>query len=95
MLPLPPLDNLAAGDAGASETYVADTPGIRELGLYDMDPANLQFAFVEMVPCLHDCRYPACTHDHEPDCAVRAAVEAGAISVPRYESYLRLLHGDD
>ncbi len=95
LLPLPPLDNLAAGDAGASETYVADTPGIRELGLYDMDPANLQFAFVEMVPFLHDCRYPACTHDHEPDCAVRAAVEAGAISVPRYESYLRLLHGDD
>lgn len=77
------------------ETYVADTPGIRELGLYDMDPANLQFTFIEMKPYLHACRYPGCTHDHEPDCAVRRAVEQGAISVERYESYLRLLHGDD
>lgn len=77
------------------ETYVADTPGIRELGLYDMDPANLQFAFVEMEPYLHNCRYPGCTHDHEPDCAVRRAVEEGAISVARYDSYLRLLHGDE
>ncbi len=91
----PNTDADADADADAPETYVADTPGIRELGLYDMDPANLQFAFVEMKPYLNECRYPACTHDHEPDCAVRAAVEAGAISVPRYESYLRLLHGDD
>lgn len=77
------------------ETYVADTPGIRELGLYDMEPANLQFYFVEMKPFLHDCRYPGCTHDHEPDCAVRRAVDEGAISVARYDSYVRLLHGDD
>lgn len=78
-----------------SETFVADTPGIRELGLYDIDPANLQFYFVEMKPFLHSCRYPGCTHDHEPGCAVRAAVEEGAIDVGRYESYLRLLHGDE
>ncbi len=77
------------------ETYVADTPGIRELGLYDIDPANLQFYFVEMRPILHNCRYPGCTHDHEPECAVRAAVEAGVIAPARYDSYLRLLHGDD
>ncbi len=101
LLPLPPLDAdlptdpAHPDDSDAPETYVADTPGIRELGLYEMDPANLQFAFVEMRPYLNSCRYPACTHDHEPGCAVRAAVEARAISVPRYESYLRLLHGDD
>jgi ribosome biogenesis GTPase / thiamine phosphate phosphatase len=77
------------------DTYVADTPGIRELGLYDIDPADLSFYFVEMKDFLHDCRYPGCTHDHEPDCAVRAAVEAGQISPERYESYLRLLHGDE
>ncbi len=77
------------------ETYVADTPGIRELGLYDIDPANLQFYFVEMKPYLHACRYPSCSHDHEPDCAVRAAVEAGAIDVGRYDSYLRLLRGEE
>lgn len=77
------------------KTYVADTPGIRELGLYDMDPGNLQFYFIEMKPILHNCRYPGCTHDHEPECAVRAAVASGAIDPARYESYLRLLHGDD
>lgn len=77
------------------QTYVADTPGIRELGLYDIEPENLQFYFVEMKPFLHACRYPGCTHDHEPGCAVRAALEAGEITVPRYESYLRLLHGEE
>ena len=78
-----------------TQTYVADTPGIRELGLFDIDPANLQFYFVEMLPFLHSCRYPGCTHDHEPGCAVQAAVEQGAISVPRYESYLRLLRREE
>ncbi len=77
------------------ETYVADTPGIRELGLYEIDPANLQFYFREMADFLHDCRYPGCTHDHEPECAVRAAVESGTIDGERYESYLRLLHGEE
>lgn len=78
-----------------TDTYVADTPGIRELGLFDIDPANMQFYFVEMKPFLHSCRYPGCTHDHEPGCAVRTAVEEGAITVQRYESYLRLLRGEE
>ncbi len=95
LLPLPLLDDQDSDEDDGLETYVADTPGIRELGLYDMDPANLQFTFVEMKPFLNDCRYPACTHDHEPGCAVQAAVEAGAISVERYDSYLRLLRGVD
>ena len=77
------------------DTYVADTPGIRELGLYDIAPENLGFYFREMMPFLHDCRFPGCTHDHEPDCAVRAAVERGEIAEERYESYLRLLHGEE
>lgn len=77
------------------ETYVADTPGIRELGFYDVDPANLQFYFVEMKPFLHDCHFPGCTHDHEPECAVRRAVEQGAIAAERYDSYLRMLHGEE
>jgi ribosome biogenesis GTPase len=77
------------------DTFVADTPGIRELGLYDIAPENLGFYFREMLPYLHDCRFPGCTHDHEPDCAVRAAVETGAIAQERYASYLRLLHGEE
>ena len=78
-----------------AETYMADTPGIRELGLYDIDPANLQFYFREMAGYLHACRYPGCTHDHEPGCAVRAAVESNAIDAERYDSYLRLLQGEE
>ncbi len=78
-----------------TDTFVADTPGIRELGLYEIDGQNLGFYFREFVPYIHDCRYPNCTHDHEPECAVRRAVETGAISPARYESYLRLLHGEE
>jgi len=77
------------------ETYIADTPGIRELGLYEIDPGSLAFYFVEMKPFIHDCRFPNCTHTHEPTCAVRAAVESGAINAARYESYLRVLDGED
>ena len=50
-------------------TFIADTPGIRELGLYEIDPHNLQFYFREFASYLHDCRFPNCTHDHEPGCA--------------------------
>jgi ribosome biogenesis GTPase len=78
-----------------SNTFVADTPGIRELGLYEIDVQSLGFYFREFVPYIHDCRYPNCTHDHEPGCAVRKAVEVGAISQERYDSYLRLLHGEE
>ena len=77
------------------DSYVADTPGIRELGLYDIDPANLPFYFREMVAFLQECRYPGCTHDHEPECAVRAAAARGEIATERYESYLRLLKGEE
>lgn len=76
-------------------TFAADTPGIRELGLYEIDPQNLGFYFREFVPWIHDCRYPNCTHDHEPECAIRAAVADGRIDPARYDSYLRLLHGDE
>lgn len=76
-------------------TFVADTPGIRELGLFDIEPDELGFFFIEFLEYLPDCRYPNCTHDHEPECAVRAAVEAGAIARARYESYLRLLRGEE
>jgi ribosome biogenesis GTPase / thiamine phosphate phosphatase len=78
-----------------TNTFVADTPGIRELGLYDIDPHDLGFYFLEFVPYIHHCRYPNCTHDHEPSCAVRGAVEEGEISRERYDSYLRLLRGED
>ena len=76
-------------------TYVADTPGIRELGLYDIDPADMGFYFMEMEPLVNECRFPNCAHNHEPGCAIRKGVEEGAITTERYESYLRLLRGEE
>lgn len=70
---------------------VADTPGLREMGVWRMDPGELEWAFLEFRPFLNQCRYSDCSHDHEPGCAVRAAVEAGAVSAERHDSYMRML----
>jgi ribosome biogenesis GTPase len=70
--------------------YVADTPGLREAGLWDIEPEELAWHFVEIRPFVSDCRFSSCTHTHEPDCAVKVAVDAGAISAVRYDSYCRL-----
>ena len=74
--------------------YVADTPGLREAGLWDIEPDELAWHFVEIRPYLSDCRFSSCTHTHEPDCAVKDAVQAGTISAMRYDSYCRLLAGE-
>jgi ribosome biogenesis GTPase len=74
--------------------YVADTPGLREAGFWDIEPEELAWHFVEMRPWLSDCRFSSCLHTHEPACAVKAAVKAGAISHARYDSYCRLLAGE-
>jgi ribosome biogenesis GTPase len=71
--------------------YVVDTPGIREFGLWDMDKHDLQYFFPEMQPFIGRCKYADCTHTHEPQCAVKAAVEAGNITRARYESYVHIL----
>ncbi|HEX8690964.1 MAG TPA: ribosome small subunit-dependent GTPase A [Longimicrobium sp.] len=75
--------------------WVADTPGLRELGLWEIDRDNLQFYFPEFEPLLGGCRYPTCTHVHEPGCAVRAAAEAGTVDPGRYDSYRRMMTGED
>jgi ribosome biogenesis GTPase len=74
--------------------YVADTPGLREAGFYLIDPEDLPWYFVEMRPYLSDCRFSSCSHTHEPGCAVVGAVEAGAISPQRHDSYCRLRTGE-
>ncbi len=71
--------------------YVADTPGIREYGIWDMEPEELSGYFVEMPPYLDDCKFSPCTHDHEPGCAVKEAVENDEITPERYLSYLNIL----
>jgi ribosome biogenesis GTPase / thiamine phosphate phosphatase len=73
--------------------YVADTPGIREIGLWRFPMDELDWCFREFRPFLGTCYFAGCTHTHEPDCAVRAAVEQRAITVARYESYVKLREG--
>lgn len=75
--------------------WVADTPGLREVGLWQIEPDQLQFYFPEFEPLLGGCRYPTCTHTHEPGCAVRMAAEAGELDAGRYDSYQRIFRGDD
>jgi ribosome biogenesis GTPase / thiamine phosphate phosphatase len=76
--------------------YVADTPGLREIGLWEIDADQVQFYFPELDRYLGTCRYSgSCTHVHEPGCAVRAAAGAGEIDPGRYESYRRLVLGED
>jgi ribosome biogenesis GTPase len=78
-----PLDGPAGG-------YIADTAGIRSLGLGNVSADRLDRCFPEFRPYLGACRLSDCTHLHEPSCAVRAAVAAQAIDGERYESYCRL-----
>ncbi len=75
--------------------YVADTPGLRELGLWQIPPNELAWSFPEFGPYLGGCAFNDCRHLEEPRCAVRAAVEAGAIPAERHDSYRRLLLNDD
>ena len=71
-----------------------DSPGIREFSLAFLEPARLAAAFREFSPYLGRCRFSDCRHGEEPGCELRAAVAAGAVSEPRYRSYLQIL-GDD
>jgi ribosome biogenesis GTPase len=70
--------------------YVADTPGIRSLAVFDLEPGELDGYFREIEPLVANCQFSDCTHRHEPNCAVLAAVADGRVSPERYDSYLRL-----
>jgi ribosome biogenesis GTPase len=75
-------------DAGG---YLVDTPGFSEVGLWGIDPGELDTCFPEFRPFLNDCRYADCRHRSEPGCRVREGVDGGAIARDRWESYLVLL----
>ncbi len=76
-------------------THIIDTPGIKELGLAEIEEAELSHFFPEMRALLNQCRYHNCRHVAEPGCAVRQAVDSGQIWPSRYESYRSMLAGDD
>jgi ribosome biogenesis GTPase len=70
--------------------WVADTPGVRALALFDLDPEELDAYFPDIAPLVLDCRFSDCTHTVEPGCAVIQAVTDEKVSEHRYESYVRL-----
>jgi ribosome biogenesis GTPase len=72
---------------------VIDTPGMRELGLVNLDKEELAQYFPEMRAKMQDCQFNNCQHINEPGCAVKAAVEKGIISEARFFSYVDLWHG--
>ncbi len=76
-------------------TYLIDTPGIKEFGMVDFNEQELSHFFPEMRAVLRNCHFANCTHRHEPQCAVKAAVEEGRISEERYRNYLNIIEGID
>ena len=72
------------------DTYLIDTPGIREFGLWDLDRDSLRDYFPEFEEPSEFCRFTDCTHVHEPVCEVKRRVEEGTLHRARYETYVRL-----
>jgi ribosome biogenesis GTPase len=70
--------------------YLVDTPGIRELEPFGVTRETLGQYFVEFTPFEGQCRFARCSHQHEPDCAVKEALGSGAILQRRYESFVAL-----
>lgn len=74
------------------ETFIIDTPGIREFGLFEVESQDLDLLFPEMAGPRKNCHFYNCTHEHEPNCRVTEALERGEISESRYKSYLSMLY---
>lgn len=70
---------------------IIDTPGVRSFGLWQMDSHELRWYFSEFDEYVPDCKFSNCTHTHEPDCAVKDAVQEEKIKPARYQSYCHIL----
>jgi ribosome biogenesis GTPase len=73
------------------DSFIIDSPGIKELGLVEFEKQELGHRFPEIVKYQHNCKYNNCLHVNEPGCAVKQAVEDGRINVSRYGNYLNML----
>jgi len=74
--------------------YIGDTPGMKALALWDIEPEELDAYFPELRELVAECQFSDCTHIQEPGCAVLAAVDAGSVHPERYESYVRMREDD-
>lgn len=72
-------------------SYIIDTPGIKEFGLFDLEKETLAQRFPEMRALMQECRFNNCTHLHEPHCAVKEAVENKEIAAWRYANYCNMM----
>jgi ribosome biogenesis GTPase len=81
----------AAAGASATPTYLVDSPGFQAFGLAHLGEEALLHAFSEFHPHIPQCRFYNCTHQDEPACGVRAAVEASQINAHRYDLYKQIL----
>ena len=79
----------------ADHTAIIDTPGIKELGLMDMEASEISHYFPEMRNLMGQCKFHNCTHTNEPSCAVLNALAFKEIDKSRYKSYISMVTGDD
>ncbi|CPR16602.1 small ribosomal subunit biogenesis GTPase RsgA [Brenneria goodwinii] len=70
---------------------VIDSPGVREFGLWHLEPEQVTRGFVEFREYMGSCKFRDCSHDNDPGCAIRAAVERGEIAEERFDNYHRIL----
>lgn len=75
--------------------FIIDTPGIKGLGIVDIDKEEMSHYFLEMRALLPECKFHNCQHLQEPSCAIKQAVKKGNVEEFRYKNYLSMYHGDD
>ena len=78
-----------------AETFIIDSPGIKELGLADIEKEEISHYFPEMLALINQCRFNNCLHLDEPNCAIKDAVMEERIAQSRYFSYLSMMDGSD
>ena len=77
------------------DAQIIDTPGIKGFGVVDMEPAEVDNYFPELFALKQSCKFNNCLHLHEPQCAVKLALENNQIAASRYKSYTQILEGDE
>lgn len=77
------------------DARIIDTPGIKGFGIVDLEPAEISGYFPEFFKLKDQCKFNNCLHKEEPHCAVKKALEENKIAWSRYNSYLKILEGDD